>query len=267
MLANQRESTPMFNLSPVDVPDLSGKTFLITGAGRGIGAVLAGILAENGARVFAGVFRQVEPTWASFLKKAEIIQLDVTDQLDVDHAVSRIRDEAGQLNGLINNAGVIAPIGHVDTIATDGLHPAFNVNVLGVHRMTCAALPMLKASKGVVINAGTGAATTPMEGWAAYCSSKAAVRMLTQMFAAEVSGSGVQFFFLGIPPTDTAMQAQIRESGLNPISQIKREDLVAPEVPASAIAWLCGPEARKLDEALLDVRNEPFKSMMGLTDQ
>lgn len=256
----------MFNLSPVDVPDLSGKTFLITGAGRGIGAVLADLMAKRGARVFAGVFRQVEPTWASFLEQAEIIQLDVTDQLDVDHAVSRIRDEAVGLDGLINNAGIITPIGHIDTISTDGLRPAFNVNVLGVHRMTCAALPMLKASRGVVVNAGTGAATTPMEGWTAYCSSKAAARMLTQMFAEEMGESGVQFFFLGIPPTDTAMQAQIRESRLNPISEIKREDLVAPEVAASAIAWLCGSEARKLDQTLLDVREEPFRSMMGLTE-
>ena len=256
----------MFNLSPVDVPDLSGKTFLITGAGRGIGAVSADLMAKRGARVFAGVFRQVEPAWASFLEQAEIIQLDVTDQLDVDHAVSRIRDEAAGLDGLINNAGIITPIGHIDTISTDGLHPAFNVNVLGVHRMTCAALPMLKASRGVVVNAGTGAATTPMEGWTAYCSSKAAARMLTQVFAEEMGESGVQFFFLGIPPTDTAMQAQIRESRLNPISEIRREDLVAPEVAASAIAWLCGSEARKLDQTLLDVREEPFRSMMGLTE-
>jgi NAD(P)-dependent dehydrogenase (short-subunit alcohol dehydrogenase family) len=102
-----------------------------------------------------------------------------------------------------------------------------------------------------------------MEGWAAYCSSKAAARMMTLMFAKDMESSGVQFFFLGIPPTDTDMQAEIRTAGLNPISRIARDDLVRPEVPASVMAWLCGPEARKLDEVALDVRDELFRSMMA----
>ena len=109
---------------------------------------------------------------------------------------------------------------------------------------------------------GTGAATTPMEGWSAYCNSKAAARMLTLMFANELGDEGVQYFFLGIPPTDTAMQAEIRESGLNPISKIPKEQLVDPLVPASVLAWLCGSEARKIEEVLIDVRDDFFKSMM-----
>ena len=151
----------------------------------------------------------------------------------------------------------------IDGLATDDLRAAFEVNALGLHRMTCAALPLLRASGGVVVNAGTGAATTPMEGWAAYCSSKAAARMMTLMFAQDLAGGPVQFFFLGIPPTDTVMQSEIRSAGLNPISQIPQADLVPTAVPASVMAWLCGPEARKLDEVLLDVRDDFFKSMMG----
>jgi NAD(P)-dependent dehydrogenase (short-subunit alcohol dehydrogenase family) len=87
------------------------------------------------------------------------------------------------------------------------------VNVIGVHRMVVAALPLLRASRGTIVNAGPGAATTPMEGWTAYCTSKAGVHMLTRLLALELGPDGIQSFFIGIPPTDTAMQAEIRAAG------------------------------------------------------
>ncbi len=253
----------MFDLSPIEAPDLSGKTILVTGAGRGIGAELAGLLAEKGARVYAGVFQGVDPACAVRLERCIKVDLDVTDPSSVDAIISRIGSEAGALSALVNNAGAITPIGHIDALATESLRAAYEVNTLGLHRMTCAALPLLRDSGGVVVNAGTGAATTPMEGWTAYCTSKAAARMMTLMFAKDLEGSGVQFFFLGIPPTDTDMQAEIRTAGLNPISRIARDDLVRPEVPASVMAWLCGPDARKLDDVVLDVRDAFFRSMMA----
>ena len=253
----------MFDLSPIEIPDLSGKTILITGAGRGIGAVLAGKIAASGGKVYAGILNAPDPAWADHLKDCTLVDLDVTDAGAIATVLTRIKSENGRLDALVNNAGSIAPIGHIDSLATESLRQAYEVNALGVHRMTCAALPLLRASQGVVVNAGTGAATTPMEGWTAYCNSKAAARMMTMMFAKDLDGGDVQFFFIGIPPTDTEMQSEIRTAGLNPISKIAKKDLVHPDVPASVMAWLCGPEARKLDEVLLDVREEPFKSMMG----
>ena len=253
----------MFDLSPIAVPDLSGKTILVTGAGRGIGSTLARLLADKGARVYAGIYRGLDPAFAGLLDGCTQVDLDVTDPGSVASVITRIRHETGTLDALVNNAGTIAPIGHVDALPTESLRNAFDVNALGLHRMTCAALPLLKDSKGVVVNAGTGAATTPMEGWAAYCSSKAAARMMTMMFAKDLEGSGVKFFFIGIPPTDTGMQAEIRTAGLNPISEIAQEDLVRPEVPASVMAWLCSPTAREHEDVLLDVRDDLFRNMMS----
>ncbi len=253
----------MFNLSPIPVPDLSGKTILVTGAGHGIGSVLAEILVSNGARVFAGVNNVINASEEARLSGARVVELDVTSQVNVDAVMAQIRSDTGQLDVLVNNAGVITPIGHLKDIKSHELAPAFNVNVIGIHRMIRAALPLLRASKGAIVNAGTGAATTAMEGWTAYCSSKAAARMLTQMSALELSGDGIQSFFIGIPPTDTDMQGEIRASGLNPINKIPQTDLVDPAVPASVMAWLCGPEARKLEEVMLDVRDDRFSAMMG----
>lgn len=252
----------MINLSdlkPITVPDLSGRTVLLTGADRGIGAKLARLLVDKGAHVIAGVYGKVADS--KLLDGAETISLDVTIQAQVDSAIAAVD---GKLDVLVNNAGVIDPIGHTADLPTDSLRTAFEVNVLGVHRMTVAALPLLQASRGMVVNAGTGAATTPMEGWTAYCSSKAAMRMLTQMFAMELDGTGVRHTFIGIPPTDTDMQGAIRQAGLNPISKIAQSDLVDPAVPASVMAWLCSEEAAARADVIQDVRDEFFTQKMAL---
>ena len=251
----------MFNLAPVPVPDLTGRTVLVTGAGKGIGAELVRILHEKGASVYAGVYPvdSAEPLPDAVPQ----LKLDVTSQADVDSAIARVMADTGRLDVLVNNAGVINPIGPLAEIATDDLAPAFAVNVMGVHRMSIAALPLLRASKGTILNAGTGAATTAMEGWTAYCSTKAGMQMLTRMMALELGREGLRIYFLGIPPTNTAMQDKIRASGLNPISQIPQEKLVPTQVPASVMAYLCGP-APVTNEVLLDVRHEVFTKMMDL---
>lgn len=250
----------MFDLSPIPVPDLSGKTILVTGAGRGIGAELVRALVGAGARVFAGIYR--EDGASDVPANVTRVQLDVTSDEQVQAAISKISDEAGKLDILVNNAGIISPIDHLANIKSSDLDDAFAINVVGVHRMTVAALPLLRASKGTIINAGTGAATTPMEGWLAYCASKAGARMLTQMMDLELRDEGVRSFFLGIPPTDTAMQKSVRDSGINPISKIKQSNLVRPEVPASVIAFLCGPVGAEIEDVMLDVRDDRFKLLM-----
>ena len=251
----------MFNLAAVPVPDLTGRTVLVTGAGKGIGAELVRILHENGANTYAGIYPvdSAEPLPAGVTQ----LELDVTNQANIDSAISRIIAETGRLDVLVNNAGVIAPIGPLATLNTDDLAPAFAVNVMGVHRMVVACLPLLRASKGTILNAGTGAATTAMEGWTAYCSTKAGMQMLTRMMALELAKEGLRIYFLGIPPTDTAMQAKIRASGLNPISQIPQDKLVPTRVPASVMAHLCGPNPT-MTEVLLDCRQEAFTSLMNL---
>ena len=254
----------MFNLAPVPVPDLSGKTILVTGAGQGIGAQLVEILVKQGAEVFAGVLSTPSVKNMELLEGAQVFTLDVREQQQVASAISQIESRIGGLDVLVNNAGIISPIGHLAQLDSDTLTEAFEVNVAGVHRVSRAALPLLQKNQGTIVNAGTGAATTPMEGWVAYCCSKAAVHMLTRMFEKELSGDGIKSFFIGIPPTDTEMQAKIRKAGLNPISKIPQADLVDPRVPASVMAWLCSDEARELDEALLDVRDEFFTQMMDV---
>ena len=251
----------MFDLKPVQVPDLTGRTALVTGAGRGIGAALVRQLTQADARVYAGLRHPPDPATEHCLDGAIRLPLDVTDPDTVSAVADRIAEEAGQLDALFNNAGRIAPIGPLASLSAEDLVPAFNVNAIGMYRMTMGVLDLLRNSGGVVVNAGTGAATTPMEGWTAYCASKAAMRMLTQMMEKELAATGIRVFFLGIPPTDTDMQAEIRASGMNRVSRIPKADLVPTEVPASVMAWLCSDQARSLTSAILDVRDDLFRTL------
>jgi NAD(P)-dependent dehydrogenase (short-subunit alcohol dehydrogenase family) len=231
----------MTQLRPVPTEPIDGKIALVTGAGQGIGQATA--LSLHAAEI-------------------DQISLDVTQQNAVDDAARLIGAKYGALDILVNNAGVIAPIGHFDDLSSEDIATAFDVNVTGVHRVVKAMLPFLKRSRGVIVNAGSGAAFTPLEGWAAYCATKAALAMLSRVIDLEMGSLGVKTFFLGIPPTDTAMQAKIRSSGLNRISEIPQSSLSPVAAPASVIAWLCSPKARDIEAVLVDVRDEIFVNMM-----
>ena len=249
----------MSQLRPIPTELLDGAIALVTGAGQGIGLATALSLRAAGAKVIAGYYQR---PFSSLSTEIDQISMDVTQQSAVDSAAKWIGEKYGTLDILVNNAGVIAPIARFGDLSSEDMAIAFDVNVVGTHRVVKAMLPFLKHSRGVIINAGSGAAFTPLEGWAAYCSSKAALAMLSRVIDLEIGSFGIKTFFLGIPPTDTAMQAKIRSSGLNKISQIPQSALNAVEVTASIITWLCSPKAREIEAILVDVRDELFVKMM-----
>ncbi len=230
----------MSQLRPVPLPDLSGKVVLVTGASRGIGRAAAEHFVRAGAIVYAGTF-----STSSAPDKTIPIRIDVTSDVEVRAAISRIEREQGRLDILVNNAGAIDPISTVDRLHSAEVTKLLDINVVGVLRCMTAALPLIVKARGTIVNAGSGAAFNPLEGWSAYCASKAAVVMLSRVAALENAGNGIKIFALGIPATDTDMQVTIRASGINRISQIRREDLPHPDVTASIMVWLCGSEARR----------------------
>jgi NAD(P)-dependent dehydrogenase (short-subunit alcohol dehydrogenase family) len=103
-----------------------------------------------------------------------------------------------------------------------------------------------------------------MEGWSAYCSSKAGVAMLTRCVDKEYGEQGVRIFGFAPGVVDTGMQGSIRESGINPVSDLKRSDLAPAWEPAHGIAWLCTSAADELVGSEIDVRHEDFRRRAGL---
>ena len=86
--------------------------------------------------------------------------------------------------------------------------------------------------------------------------------MFSRATALEYAEQGLRVFSLGIPPTDTAMQGAIRESGLNPISRIPKEHLQPVEKAASVVVWLAAPDAACVSAVEIDVRDALFRYLL-----
>ncbi len=104
-----------------------------------------------------------------------------------------------------------------------------------------AAIPeMVKAGGGVIVNISSGAATSALEGWSHYCSTKAAVLSLTACAAKEYGEQGIRVVGLSPGTVATGMQTAIRASGVNPVSRLDPSVHIPPEWVAEAVAFLCG---------------------------
>jgi 3-oxoacyl-[acyl-carrier protein] reductase len=184
-------------------------------------------------------------------------------------ACQRLVQEATQRFGppdvLVNNAGVIEPIGVVGATDPARWARSIEINLIGAYYAIRAVLPgMIERGRGTVINVSSGAALRPQEGWSGYCAGKAALAMLTRSIDLEHRSAGIRVFGFQPGTTDTDMQAIIRASGINPISRIPREHLTPAAHPARAIAYLCSNEADDLAGQEFSLRDDDFRRRIGL---
>ncbi len=213
----------------------SNKTVLVTGASRGIGEAVARHFAGLGANVvlqarsgdaIARIAADIEAAGGSALAAAG----DVARYADVEHAVAQALARFGGLHILVNNAAVIEPIARLADADPGEWSLAVDINLKGVyHGMRAAIAPMLDAGGGVIVNISSGAATKALEGWSAYCATKAAVLSLTASGHAEYGPQGIRVVGLSPGTVATAMQVSIRESGINPVSQLDPSVHIPPE--------------------------------------
>ena len=246
---------------------MSGKTALITGASRGIGAAAARAFAEAGANValVARSTSEIAEIAGEIGEKAIAIPCDVARYAEVQAAVDKTVETFGGLDILINNAGVVSPIGHLqDTDPQEWAH-TIDVNVKGVMHGMRAAMPgMIGQGSGTIINISSGAAHGPVEGWTAYCTSKAAVYMLTRAADKESRDKGLRILGLSPGTVATEMQREIKQSGINPVSQLDWSVHIPPEWPAQALLWMCTPEADAHLGDDVSLREEDIRRKVGL---
>ncbi|SCG52412.1 hypothetical protein GA0070609_2659 [Micromonospora echinaurantiaca] len=170
--------------------DLAGRTILVTGAARGIGAQLARQATARGARVaLVGLEPDLLRRLAADLD-AHWYECDVTDQAALDAAVASTVDRFGGIDVVVANAG-IANLGTVALGPVDALVRTVEVNLCGAIRTVSAALPHVTAARGHVLIVSSAAAFTAMPGMAAYCASKAGVEQFANVLRLETRRHGV----------------------------------------------------------------------------
>lgn len=208
----------------------NAQAVLVTGSAKGIGAAVVDRLSRLGLVVYAGVRRDEDAErWRQFTDgDVRPLLIEVTDEASIQRAAAGIRDTLGQgkLIGLVNNAG-IAVAGPLEFLPISELRRQLEVNVVGQIAVTQAMLPLLRESKGRIVNIGSisGRSALPMTG--AYAASKFALEALTDALRVELIPAGI----------DVA----IVEPGViaTPIweTSIKSADEVLKQMPPEALTY------------------------------
>ncbi|GAA0137466.1 SDR family oxidoreductase [Paenibacillus sp. YSY-4.3] len=229
---------------------LANKVALLTGGGSGIGRVIALHLANEGATVVI-IGRSEDTLQESANQHSNISYMvaDVGNSDNLSHILSEIQNRLGKLDILINNAGVapVTPLAEVDMSEFDNV---FRVNVRGVVDLTKQALPLLKESKGNVINISSAIANNPMPNMSIYSSSKAAVTTLTKVWAKELAIDGIRVNSVAVGPIKTPIYDKAglsEEASQEHVASVQR---IVPlgrfgtsEEVASVVAFLASDEA------------------------
>ncbi|WP_439592856.1 SDR family NAD(P)-dependent oxidoreductase [Microbacterium sp.] len=238
-----------------DALDFEGLVAVVTGGASGIGAAIARELRSRGARV-AIVDRQMGSTPDGVLA----VEADVTDDATVIAAVQTIAAQLGGIDVLINNAGIGAA---GDIAANDDAewHRVWDVNVVGIARMTRACLPWLRASDAAsIVNTASVVAHVGVKDRALYASTKGAVAALTLAMAADHLADGIRVNAVSPGTADTPWVARLLEAAESPEAAAealrKRQPmgrLVSADEVAWAVASLASPRAASTTGTILSV--------------
>jgi NAD(P)-dependent dehydrogenase (short-subunit alcohol dehydrogenase family) len=247
--------------------DLTGKTALITGASRGIGAKTAEVFVAAGAKValLARSADDLDALRSQLGSQACAIPCDISDVHALRCAVDHAQSTLSPIDILVNNAGVIDPIGPMVSSDIAAWSQAIDINLKAVfYAMRLIVPDMIARGGGTVLTVSSGAAHGAVEGWSAYCTSKAGAAMLTRALDLEERASGIRAMGLSPGTVATQMQREIKASGLNPVSQLAWSDHIPPDWPAKALLWMCGPEADAFLGDELQLRDETLRRRIGL---
>lgn len=215
--------------------------YVITGGGSGIGRALALALANRGHSVL--IIGRRESLLKDTSAQSPLIHYlcaDVSTSAGLDHIENYLSDTE-HLDGLINNAGTLGPIEAITDIEPDAWINTLNTNLNAPLFLTQRLYGKLNQAR--VLNIGSGAAYIPIQGWTAYCVSKAALSMLSRCWQVEHTSLYVASVMPGI--TDTDMQDIARHSTKLHPEQIQfycmlKETgrLVSPETVAEFLCWM-----------------------------
>lgn len=201
---------------------LDGRTALITGGARGMGAAHARLMASEGATVAVADILDDEGTALAKEIGGSYHRLDVTDENAWAEVVKKVHDDHGPISILINNAGV-AGFSPIATAETEEWNRVIAINLTGpFFGMRAVTESMTEAGDGVIINVSSTAGLQGYSNLSAYVASKWGLRGLTKAAALDLGPNGIRVVSIHPGPIRTAMTEGMEDSGMTDAQAISR---------------------------------------------
>ena len=233
--------------------DFAGLVAAVTGGASGIGAAVSAQLTERGATVV--VLDRSRPD-----AEGPSVLCDITQDAQVDEAMTYIRTSFGRLDVLVNNAGIGAA-GDVAANDRDEWHQVLDVNVVSMARVSAAALPMLRESNAAsIVNVSSVVAVVGVRNRVLYTATKGAIFSLTLAMAADHVGEGIRVNAVAPGTADTPWVNRLLDAAVDPVAEaaaLKARQpmgrLVTADEVAFSIAYLASPLAASTTGTILGV--------------
>ncbi len=228
------------------------RTALVTGGSTGIGAAIALQLALGGAKVIITGRREASlHEAASRHENMYPVVADVAEPRDVARSIEEVKVRHGRLDILVNNAGIaeIAPLADATSAHVQRM---LAINVHGLIETTRLSLPLLRQTKGAIVNVASTMADQPFANMSVYAASKAAVLALTRAWAQELASEGIRVNAVSPGPIETPLftpdklgisSAQIEQMGASILSLLPSKRFGRPDEVAHVVTFLASEAA------------------------
>ena len=252
---------------------LKGKSILITGAGRGIGRAIALECASQGGNIIllARTHSELRSTAAEISRfggSSLIFVCDISSSSKVNKAVSSANKEFGEIDVLVNNAGIQPPIGPFSEADIREWKGNIEINLFGTANVISAVLPdMIAQKKGKIINLSGGGSTSARPNFSAYAISKTAIVRFTEILAVELLESHIDVNAISPGAVNTNMLEEVLHAGelagkeAGEAKRRKESGGDDPKLAAELVCFLASDESDGITGKLISARWDPWREL------